>query len=155
MKHLTTSLAAAALLLGPAVLPALASSTATSSASDSIAASVGSLSDSVQGSSNSSSRATGVAEGEYRLIEVAAAENRPGQVQMHLQPVGNTAADAGITLRLPQQAFDASGLAPEHTVTVRQRAYGVEFANSQTQQAFFLALNDAWLQELRNNPVSL
>ena len=89
------------------------------------------------------------------VIEVAAAENRPGQVQMRLQPVGNTAADAGFTLRLPQQAFDASGLAPEHTVTVRQRAYGVEFANSQTQQAFFLVLNDAWLQELRNNPVSL
>lgn len=154
MKHLTTSLATAALLLGTmAVLPALASSTATSSASDSITASVGSISDSVQGSSNSSSRATGVAEGDYRVIEVAAAEDRPGMVQMRLQPMDNAAADAGFVLRLPQHAFDASGLAPAHTVTVRQRPYGVEFANGQTHQAFFLALHDAWYQELRNNPV--
>ena len=155
--RLKPSLAGLALLLAAATLPnAMASSTATSSASDSLAASVGSISDSVKGLSNSSSRATNVAEGDYTVMEVATVAEKPGTVRMKLQAVAATpGADAAFFLYVPQQAFDTSGLAQEQTVSVRQRPYGVEFANGQTQQAFFLALNDAWFRELQSNAVSL
>jgi hypothetical protein len=36
-------------------------------------------------------------------------------------------------------------------VDVRERAYGYEFANVQTQRPFFLALHDDWYSELRSN----
>ncbi len=154
MIHLTTTLACLTLAFGAVALPALASSTATSSLADSIATSVGSISDSVKGSSNSSSRATGVAEGDYKVIQVAAAE-QPGSVTLTLQAVADATADGEVLVTVPQKAYDQSGLAPDHTVSVRHRPYGVEFANGQTRQAFFLALTADWYRELQNQPVRL
>lgn len=154
MIHLTTTLACLTLAFGAVALPALASSTATSSLADSIATSVGSISDSVKGSSNSSSRATGVAEGDYKVIQVAAAE-QPGNVTLTLQAVADATADGEVLVTVPQKAYDQSGLAPDHTVSVRHRPYGVEFANGQTRQAFFLALAADWYRELQNQPVRL
>lgn len=154
MIHLTTTLACLTLAFGAVALPALASSTATSSLADSIATSVGSISDSVKGSSNSSSRATGVAEGDYKVIQVAAAE-QPGNVTLTLQAVADATADGEVLVTVPQKAYDQSGLAPDHTVSVRHRPYGVEFANGQTRQAFFLALTADWYRELQNQPVRL
>ncbi len=154
MIHLTTTLACLTLAFGAVALPALASSTATSSLADSIATSVGSISDSVKGSSNSSSRATGVAEGDYKVIQVAAAE-QPGSVTLTLQAVSDATANGEVLVTVPQKAYDQSGLAPDHTVSVRHRPYGVEFANGQTRQAFFLALTADWYRELQNQPVRL
>lgn len=157
MKSLSLCLATT-LALGAAVtLPAHATSTATSAVSDSIAASVGSISDSIRGISRSSGRAVGVAEGDYRVVEVAAADE-PGQVRLVLAPVDAQAAqqpDAQFTLLLPQKAFEASGLATEGTVQVKHRPYGLEFANAQTRQAFFLAMTDDWYRELPSHPVRL
>lgn len=148
------TLACLTLALSAVTLPAFASSTAASSLVDSIAASVGSISDSIKGSSKSSSRATGVAEGDYQLIQVAAAE-QPGHVTLTLQAVDNASDDDQVLVTVPQQAFDRSGLGPAHTVSVSHRPYGVAFANQQTGQAFFLALTDPWYRELVNQPVRL
>lgn len=157
MKSLSLCLAAALGFGAIATLPAHATSTATSSLSDSIATSVGSISDSVRGISNSSSRAVGVAEGDYRVMEVAAADEA-GQVRLVLAPLDPQAAqntDAHFALLLPQKAFDASGLAPASTVQVKHRPYGLEFANGQTRQAFFLAMTEDWYRELPNHAVTL
>ncbi len=146
------ALAGLALAAAAATAPvAQASSTASSASLDSLTASSGGLSDSVRGSSNSSSRATGVAEGDYKVIEVAAGD-KPATVRMKLQAV---AGDGEFFLRVPQQAFDRSGVAQGERVGVKQRPYGLEFANGQTRQPFFLALNDDALRELQNHAVAL
>jgi len=136
-------------------LPAQAVSSTASSASDGVSASVGSLSDSVKHSSNSSSGDDKVAEGDYRVIEVAAAAGQPGMVQLKLQAVADAGESGALLLLMPQHALDQSGLAAGQVVTARTRPYGVEFAKAADGTAFFLALNDGWLRELQSHPVTL
>ena len=149
------SLAAVASLLCLPAQPALAASSATSSASDSSATSVGSSSGSVEKSSASSSKTTGVAQGDYRIIELAAAPQRPGALRIKLQALADPGADGEIFLTLPQQAFEQGALALGGTITARQRPYGTEFASSVTGHAFFLVLTDAWYRDLQSNAVVL
>ena len=146
--------AAAMLLLAASSLPALAASSAASSASDSLSTSVGSVSNSFRGSSESSDRPARTADGDYRVTEVAAAdEAQPGMLKLTLAP----AAGEGETfaLGLPRQAVDAGGVAVGQVVRAQNRPYGVEFANAGTQRPFFLVLEDDWYRELGSNPVTL
>ena len=154
MKH---RLAAIALLLGAGIsLPALAASSASSAASDSVTTSVGSLSGSVEKSSASSAGDKKVAEGDYRIIDVAAAADRPGQVRMRLQALATErAAEGEFFLYVPQATLDGSGLAQGGIVTARHKPYGVEFAGGPARQAFFLALADDWYKELQTTAVAL
>ncbi|GAP35456.1 hypothetical protein [Piscinibacter sakaiensis] len=148
--HAGALLAAALMALAGA---AQASSTAASSASDSIGTSVGSLSGSVEQSSKGSSRATGVAEGEYRVIQVA--EAAEGPVRVTLQPLARDAApDAGLVLLLPRAVAQREGLVAGETVSARHQPYGVAFARGEPRQPFFLLLADAWLPELRTTPLA-
>jgi hypothetical protein len=151
------ALSALALAVGLVTLPALAASSAASSASDSLTTSVGSVSNSFTGASGSSKAAVAAA-GDYQLIQVAAAPNRPGVLQLTLRPVaakeGQGAAE-DLLLSLPQKAFDHSGLTQGQVVVARAHAYGLEFANAQTRTAFFLVLSDAAYRELASHPVAL
>jgi hypothetical protein len=159
LTHLTPRLAAIALLLGASAMPAMAASSTSSAASDGVSASVGSLSGSVEQSSASSAGDKKVAEGDYRIIDVAAAADRPGVVRMKLQAMatepGARSAEGEFFLYLPQTAFDASRLAQGGVVTARSKPYGTEFADAQTRQAFFLVLADHWYKELHTTPVAL
>jgi hypothetical protein len=146
---------AAAVLSCVGSMPALAASSAASSASDSVSTSVGSISGSIQKSSNSSSANNGVAEGDYRIIDVAAVAERPGTVRMKLQAVVDGSADGEFFLYLPQAVADQAHLAPGGIVTARQRPYGIEFADGQTQRAFYLVLGEDWYRELQANVVTL
>jgi hypothetical protein len=143
------------LLISAAVPPALAVSSTASSASEGSSASVGSLSDSFKGSSDSSSRTTTAAEGDYKVMDIAADAQRPGTVRMKLQAVTERAGDREFYLYLPEQTLVQSRVAPGQIVTVHQRAYGLEFARGDTRQAFFLVLSDDWYRELRSNAVVL
>ena len=143
------------LLGGAAALPAVAASSATSLASESIGASVGSLSGSIQQSSASSSKTNRVADGDYRLIEVAAVADRPGMLRMTLQPVADAKPGDGFFLFVPAEVVQQTHLVAGDTVAARQRPYGVEFAQGQPRQAFFLVLADQWLRELQTTPVAL
>lgn len=145
----------AGLLFGAAALPASAASSTASAASDSITTSVGSVSGSIQKSSDSSSKDNKVADGDYRIIDVALVAERPGTVRLKLQAVADRGADGEFFLYLPQEALTQSRLTQGGIVTARQRAYGMEFAHSQTRQAFFLVLNDEWYRELNTTPVVL
>ncbi|MEO8279946.1 MAG: hypothetical protein ABI564_09660 [Ideonella sp.] len=153
----------AALLAGFS-MPAGAASSAASSASDSVTASVGSLSGSLVQSSNSSSKGgQQVADGDYRIIEIARDADRPDSVRLKLVatampanqlPAGN-GEPASFELIVPQQVVFKTGLIEGATINARQRPYGLEFAEGQPRRAFFLALRDEWYRELKSTPVSL
>lgn len=135
-----------------AALPCRAESFA-SSASSAGSASVGSLSDSIRDSSHSSTHT--VAEGNYRIVDVAAAE-RPDSLRLKMQHVTRAGDDdAVIYLDVPRPALGDRGAAPGDIVGVRQRPYGYEFAWPDTRVAFFLVLSDDWQRELEPRPVEL
>jgi len=148
-------LAAFPWLFWAAAVPCMAESSVASSASESVSTSVGSLSDSVKKSSDSSSKTTGVAEGDYKIIDVAAVAERPGTARLKLQALADPAEDSEFFLYLPQQVVDQRRLAQGQIVTARQRPYGVEFAHGATRQAFFLVLSDEWYRELQTRAVVL
>ena len=143
-------------VLGAATGPALAASSASSASSDGSSASVGSLSTSIEGSSNSS-KADKVAEGDYRIVEIAAADKLPGKMRVTLRAVNPAVspADGEFVLTLPQEAVQQARLAAGGVVTARQQAYGVQFAAGAPREAFFLVLQDAWYEELRTKAVTL
>jgi hypothetical protein len=135
-----------------ATLPCHADSFA-SSASSAASASVGSLSDSVKGSSGSSRHT--VAEGDYRIVDVAAA-GRPDTLRLKMQPVSGAGGEAeAIYLDVPRPALGDRASPLGNVVGVRQRPYGYEFAWADTRVAFFLALAAEWQRELEPRPVRL
>ena len=141
------------MLGGAAAGPALAASSTSSAASDGSSASVGSLSTSIEKSSNSSSKGDKVAEGDYRIIEVAAAEQQPGKMRLTLRALNPT--DGEFVLTLPQTAVQQGRLATGVVVTARAHAYGLQFAAGVPREAFFLVLRDEWYPELQTKAVTL
>jgi hypothetical protein len=147
-------LAPAALLLCAASTPCIADSFA-SSASSAGSASSGSVSDSLQGSSNSSKGDDKVAEGDYRVVEVAEAPGRPGMLQLRMQSAARPGDAGQLQLTLPAQALAGRPLAAGDVVSARHRPYGIEFAHAAAREAFFLVLADDWQRELAPRAVSL
>jgi len=109
--------------------------------------SVGSVSDSIQGSSNSSTGKQ-VAAGEYQLVQVAQAEDRPGMVRLTL-----SGEPGEFQLTVPAQVVATARLQAGDAIAVTERPYGYEFARSQPREPFFLALQDGWMHELQSRPV--
>jgi hypothetical protein len=140
-----------ALLLG--IMAALSSradsfaSSASSGASSASSASVGSLSDSLRSSSGGSGDS--VAEGDYRIVEVAAGS--PDTLRLQLRRLGEGAAV--IRLDLPRLALGDREARPGGVVGVRRRPYGYEFAWADTRVPFFLVLAADWHRELDPRPV--
>lgn len=121
-----------------------------SSASSAGSASVGSVSDSLQGSSNSSTSDDDVAQGDYRVTEVAQAPQRADfvRVRLHSDPL-----QQAFDLDLPQAVWAAQGLKPGDLVHAEPRPYGFEFARGDTREPFYLVLNDDWYGELAARPL--
>ena len=143
-------------LLLSTALPAVASSSIATEGSSASSTSVGSSSTSVGKSSDSSSgKDKAVAEGDYRVIEVAAVAEQPGTMRLKLQAVADNSEAGVVFLDVPQPALDKSRLAAGQIVVARNRPYGLEFAKAADGQAFFLALRDDWLRELQSHPVTL
>ena len=156
MRHLNKSLATLALLACAAPLSCLAASSVGSSVSDSLTQSSGSISDSLKGSSNSSSPDNRQVKGDYKVIDMAEVDDRPGYVELRLQPVAaNATADDQIFLRVPRVAADQGHVGNGAIVTALQRPYGIEFAANQPRAAFFLALADDYVRDLKMAPLSL
>jgi guanyl-specific ribonuclease Sa len=151
--HHTTRIAALALLAS--LLPATyAASSAASSASDSVTTSVGSVSASFQRSSDSSTN-NKVADGEYKVIEMAAVPDEAGKVRMKLQAMAPTTGDKEFVLLLPQEAVERGHVRVGGVITARTRDYGYEFASLNDDKPFFLVLADEWFKELQSRPVAL
>lgn len=139
----------------PAAAESLATSasSAASSASSAGSASLRGSSNSIEGSSDSSRNENQVAEGEYRVTQVEEIAARPGMLRLRMQPV-DPAGNGGFALILPAQAFDGRGIAAGEVVSARHRPYGIEFARSDTRQAFFLVLADAWHRDLETRVIA-
>ena len=152
MRHLKKTLATLALLACAAPLTCLAASSVGSSVSDSLTQSSGSISDSVKGSSNSSSPDNKQVKGDYKVIDMAEVADKPGFVELHLQPV---AAGDEIWLRVPRAAAEQGHVTGGAIVTALQRPYGIEFAANQPRAAFFLALADDYVRDMKMAPVTL
>lgn len=151
--HHTTRIAALALLAS--LLPAAhAASSAASSASDSVTTSVGSVSASFQRSSDSSTN-NKVADGEYKVIEMAAVPDEAGKVRMKLQAMAPTTGDKEFVLLLPQEAVERGHVRVGGVITARTHDYGYEFASLNDDKPFFLVLADEWFKELKSRPVAL
>ena len=145
-------LAALGLLLAAATLtaPSRADSLA-SSASSAASESVGSSSTSIQKSSNGSSNNGRVAQGDYRVIELARAADRPGLLQLKLKGLDD--AQGEFVLLVPQPTVAQAGVDTGKVVSVHERPYGLEFALAGTP--FLLVLDDAWHRELQTRVVQL
>lgn len=155
MNRFKPRLAGLALLAGATALPALGSGSASSASSEGSSASVGSLSTSIETSSDASSKRDDVAQGDYRIIEMAAAPARPGTVRVTLQALATDGAEGQLFLYLPQQTAAGAQLALGARVNARVRPYGLEFAHGEPLQAFFLVVHDDGARELRTRPVTL
>ena len=151
MSHVRHLLVPFTLLAAALSAPAWAASSAASLASQSLATSSGSVSDSSENSSDSSRRNARQAQGDYRVVEVAALAESPGKTRVMLQPVSGEGE--ALALYLPQQAIDEGRVATGQVVRAEQRPYGVQFARADNSQAFFLMLDDEWHRELASNPV--
>ena len=136
------------LLICVSAAPCRAASSASSAVSDSLATSVGSVSDSIKTSSDSSSQNKRVAEGNYKIIEIAQAP--AGTLRLTLRAVAD---GAEFFLLLPPQTVAQNQLAAGHTVSVQHRTYGLQFSRAETGQAFFLALEGSSHRELQSIPL--
>ncbi len=152
---LATILAAAVLATAATTATtAHAGSLAASSAAGGSSASAGSSASS-DASSNSSGGAQRAAAGPYRIIDVAAVADRPGLVRLQLLALHADAGGAQHVLLLPQAVVDQHRLVAGRTVTARAQAYGTEFVDDSSRQAFFLVLSDGWQRELAPQPLRL
>jgi hypothetical protein len=136
-----------------AVFNAHAGSFAASVASSAGSASSNSVSASLRGSSKSSFDGDKVAEGDYRIIEVAQATGREGFTRVAMQ--SDSDAQQRIVLELPQATFAKERLGLGDLVHAQQRTYGTAFARGDTREAFYLVLADGWYGGLAARPVSL
>jgi hypothetical protein len=144
--------------LGATGWSAHASSTAASSASDAASSTASSASDSLGKSSTSSSPGNDVADGDYRVIDMAEATDRPGRMRLTLQGVataGKPGAGTTFELYLPVATLQQAALATGQQIRTRQRPYGIEFARADAREPFFLVLHDTWHRELASHPVTL
>lgn len=131
-----------------------AESFTSSVASSASSASSGSVSASLSASSRSSFDGDGkVAEGNYRITEVAQAPGRGGFTRVAMQ--GDADAQQRIVLELPQATFEKQRLGPGDVVHAQPRGYGIAFERSDTRVAFYLVLADDWYGGLAARPVSL
>lgn len=144
--------ATAALLLTTLAVPTVAGSLGASSAAGGSSASMGSSasSDSSEASSNSSSRRT-TAAGPYRITEVAALADRPGELRLQLQAVADDAEVPALALVLPAALVARHGLAVGGVVTAMPQPYGTAFADGRA--TFHLVLDAGWQRELDARPV--
>ncbi|MCK9684951.1 hypothetical protein [Scleromatobacter humisilvae] len=155
MRPIPKSLATLALLACTAPLSCLAASSAASSVSDSLTQSSASISNSLTDSSHSSSPDNKQAQGDFQVIDVAEVAGQPGVVELHLMPVATNTKGAEMYLRLPRVAADQGHVDTGAIVTALQRPYGIEFAANQPRAAFFLALADDVVRDMKLTPVTL
>jgi hypothetical protein len=143
------ALAVPALLatLALASLPANAASSASSASSDGSSASSGSVSDSFGSSSDSSKGEKKIAEGQYRIVQVADS-GQAGKLQLTLAALDDTGTT--LQLMLPEATVRQAALAEGGTIHARERSYGWALAAgtaAEAREPFFLIVHDAQRRE--------
>jgi hypothetical protein len=143
------------LLLAGACWSASASaSTVVVSISDSISGSVQAVSDGISRSSKSSANAVNnLAEGDYRVVDVAMADGQPGKMRLKLQALA-TPNDPGVYLVVARAEVEQAGVRDGQLVTASRRPYGMAFTPAHQTAAFAVVLDDQWLKELSAHAVA-
>lgn len=151
--------AAWAVVLGSLLVAssAQAVSSTSSEISGSVSTSVGKSSDSIGNSSDSSSKGKrDVAEGDYRVVQVAELADKPGTYKLTLAPADETMpSGSGFDLLLPRAALDRAAVQAGSVVNARLQPYGVAFSARADRQPFFLVVHDEWYRELNSRAVTL
>lgn len=152
MTATSIRLAGIALLCGAIALPCAADSLA-SSASSAGSKSIGSLSD----SSGASSPKDKVAQGDYRVVEIAAVAERPGLMRLTMQATAGEGEP--FALEVQQQAVAQHGLAVGDVLSARHRPYGLAFthagAGAAPREPIILVLAAQWQREIDPQAVTL
>lgn len=133
----------------------MAASSASSASSEGSSVSVGSVSGSFEASSNSSSQGGKTAQGDYRVVDVAAVPERPGMRRVALQSVADDSPQGAFVLYLPRATTERAQLGSGQVITATPHSYGVAFALRDTPAPFFLVLEDARHRELDIRPVTI
>jgi hypothetical protein len=139
-----------------ASLPALAASSASSASSEGSSASSGSVSDSFGSSSDSSKTEKKVAEGDYRVVQIAGAD-QAGKLRLVLEGVDGSATGR-VELIVPAATVQQAALVAGGTVNARERSYGWAFATGSLREArepFFLVVHDAQRREFATTKVAI
>jgi hypothetical protein len=153
MKHSSLNIISS-VILASALLPAFASaSTSVISLSDSVSGTVQSVSNSVSRSSNSSSNAVKVAEGDYRVVDVAMVEGQPDKMRLKLEAVA-MANEPQLYLFVPRHDYDQARLNNGQIVTASKRPYGLAFSLAHVAQPFAVVLDQDWKNDLTTHVVA-
>ncbi|MDR3409709.1 MAG: hypothetical protein P4L87_01995 [Formivibrio sp.] len=118
-----------------------------------ISGSIKTISEGISDSSKSSSAAVTVAEGDYKVIEVADADGHPNQKRIALQSLNQ--GQQSIYLFMSKEDFKRVDLALGKVVTANPRLYGVAFTKFGGTETFAVVLDDSWLKELDPVPVTI
>lgn len=138
-------------------LTAVSAQAGSSSASSAASDSVGSLSNSIQSSSTSSSTKDKVAQGQYKVIDMAEMTQQPNMIRVHLQALA-AAQTQEFFLILPRKAAERGQLVEGQIIEAQERPFGLAFATLNMNggaNPFFLVLDDEWYRELQSRPVVL
>lgn len=121
-----------------------------SSASSAGSASSGSISDSLSDSSNSSTNQDKVANGDYRIVDIAQTPDRTAFMRVTMQTED---LKQRIVLDLPAEVLNKQAIGEGDFIHAQRRVYGFEFSRRDTKEAFYLVLADNWHNELATRRV--
>ncbi|PXX46303.1 MULTISPECIES: hypothetical protein [Aquitalea] len=150
MTHLKKTIAGTLLLSLGLLCASAQAAVSLLSVSDSVSATVGSISTSLQ---NSSKAVGKIAEGDYKVVAVAQAE-QAGKTQLTLVPVAAANNTEPFNLFVAQADVKHSGVETGQIVHAQKQAYGLVFARADNQQPFALLLDQAWKSEVQPKVVS-
>lgn len=150
MTHLKKTIASTLLLSLGLLCGTAQAAVSLLSISDSVSATVGSISTSLQNSSKAIGK---IAEGDYKVVAVAQA-NQPGKTQLTLVPLAAANATEPFNLFVAQADVKRAGVETGQIVHAQKQAYGLAFARADNQQPFALLLDQAWQSDVQPKVVS-
>jgi len=148
MTHLKKTIAGSLLLSLGMLCSTAQAAVSLLSVSDSVSATVGSISTSLQNSSKAIGK---IAEGDYKVVAVAQA-NQPGKTQLTLVPLA--AATEPFNLFVAQADVKRAGVEAGQIVHAQKQAYGLAFARADNKQPFALLLDQTWQSDVQPKVVS-
>lgn len=127
-------------------------STSIMSLSDSLAGSIEGSSSSVKHSSYSVDL---VAEGDYKVVDVAQAQDASGRMRLTLQPVASVDDQDDIYLYVQGDQYARVHPRLGDIVSAKMRPYGAAFFMQGKGDPFVLVFRDGWSDQIQAQPVTL
>lgn len=117
------------------------------SVSDSISATVEGISTASSTIGKSSAKLLNLAEGDYKVVDVAQAQEA-GKLRLTLRPVDEALAGEGFYLYVMAADVEQAQVRQGDIVSARQRPYGVAVFGQGKSDPFVLVLNDGWRKQI-------